>query len=107
MSNATLEEIQQIEMEAMAIKASYDEQIKSSYNEIQKRLQVAEVTFDEETKGKVEALEQTLNAQNTQLQERLERTIESQKAHAQKLLEQQRHTLVNQIIGEVVKEYGN
>lgn len=107
MTNSTLQEMQRIEMEAHELFKEYDARIEQSYQEIQKRLDVAGKKFDEETEQELVQLDSLLAGKKEQAEQRLNEIITENQQLVEKALTSKKQLLIDQIVGEVVKVYGS
>lgn len=107
MSNSTLKEMQLIEEEALKVREEYDAKIEQSYNEIQKRLEVASKKLDEDTQKEVQQLEALLHSQHQEREQRLEQIMTHNQHAVEGALTNKRQRLIEQIVLEVVNTYGD
>lgn len=107
MPKTTLQVIQAIEDEARKIKQIYDEKIAASLAEIEEKLAEDEVIFDHETELMLSDLREKQQQELEDAELKLKRSIETNKQKREQALTNRKNDLVQQIVQEVVKRYGD
>lgn len=107
MPKTTLQVIQAIEDEARKIKQIYDEKIAASLAEIEEKLAEDEVIFDHETELMLSDLREKQQQELEEAELKLKRSIETNKQKQEQALTNRKNDLVQQIVQEVVKRYGD
>lgn len=107
MPKTTLQVIQAIEDEARKIKAMYDSKIAESLAEIDEKLAEDAVIFDHETEVMLSNLREKQQEELKEAELKLNQTIETNKQKREQALTNRKSDLVQQIVQEVVKRYGD
>ena len=103
MANATLEMMQEIEMAAEAVVASYEDQVQDLRQQLGDHLQEVAASYDKETAKLVAEREEYSKTTIASLEVTSQRNDEK----VQQAMTDKRSALVDEIVEKVVATYGN
>ena len=106
MANATLEMMQEIEMAAEAVVASYEDQVQDLRQQLGDHLQEVAASYDKETAKLVAEREESSRATIASLEADLV-TSQRNDEKVQQAMTNKRAALVDEIVEKVVATYGN
>lgn len=107
MANATLEMMQEIEMAAEAVVASYEDQVQDLRQQLGDHLQEVVASYDKETAKLVAEREESSKAMIASLEADLAVTSRRNDEKVQQAMTDKRAALVDEIVEKVVATYGN
>ena len=107
MANATLEMMQEIEMAAEAVVASYEDQVQDLRQQLGDHLQEVAASYDKETAKLVAEREESSRATIASLEADLAVTSQRNDEKVQQAMTNKRAALVDEIVEKVVATYGN
>ena len=107
MANATLEMMQEIEMAAEAVVASYEDQVPRFAPTARWHLQEVAASYDKETAKLVAEREESSKATIAGLEADLAVTSQRNDEKVQQAMTDKRSALVDEIVEKVVATYGN
>ena len=107
MANATLEMMQEIEMAAEAVVASYEDQVQDLRQQLGDHLQEVAASYDKETAKLVAEREESSRATIASLAADLAVTSQRNDEKVQQAMTNKRAALVDEIVEKVVATYGN
>lgn len=107
MTNATFEQMQEIEQAADEVLASYKSQIQELREQASSNLKQLEKVYDEEKQQLLVELKEQSEKEIANLTQDLERTRQENEEKAQAALPNKKEVLLQMIVDRVVEKYGH
>ena len=107
MTNATLEQMQEIERAADEVLASYKSQIQELREQASSNLKQLEKAYDEEKQQLLVELKEQSEKEIANLTQDLEKTRQENEEKAQAALSNKKEVLLQMIVDRVVEKYGH
>ena len=107
MTNATLEQMQEIEQAADEVLAGYKSQIQELREQASSNLKQLEKAYDEEKQQLLVELKEQSEKEIANLTQDLEKTRQENEEKAQAALSNKKEVLLQMIVDRVVKKYGH
>lgn len=107
MTNATLEQMQEIEQAADEVLAGYKSQIQELREQAASNLKQLEQSYDEEKERLVTELKERSERELAVLTQDLEQTRQENEEKAQAALSNKKEVLLQMIVDRVVEKYGH
>ena len=107
MTNATLEQMQEIEQAADEVLAGYKSQIQELREQASSNLKQLEKAYDEEKQQLLVELKEQSEKEIANLTQDLEKTRQENEEKAQAALSNKKEALLQMIVDRVVEKYGH
>lgn len=107
MTNATFEQMQEIEQAADEVLAGYKSQIQELREQASSNLKQLEKAYDEEKQQLLVELKEQSEKEIANLTQDLEKTRQENEEKAQAALSNKKEVLLQMIVDRVVKKYGH